>query len=96
METESTRSPVQNGFDFYKSQERSSGSSTFSALWHAHYRLAGEQVKLRHDVEVTRLKDKLDQKSLFGTVKGFCFGALGAVVVVLGLLNMLVALLSAN
>ena len=61
METKNTR-PVQNGFGFFESQDKPSRTSKSSPGWGALFRLEKEQIHLRHEIEIARLKDKLEKR----------------------------------
>lgn len=84
METESTRRPVQNGFDFYGSQEKPSRTSKASPGWGALFRLEKEHIHLRHEFEIARLKDKLEKRRL-DSLRELLIGAGCGIVLAIGL-----------
>jgi len=84
METKNTR-PVQNGFDFYQSQAQTpSRTSKSSPGWGALFRLEKEQIYLRHDFEIARLKDKLEKRRL-DSLRELLIGAGCGIVLTIGI-----------
>jgi len=61
MAEETARRPVQNVFAFDESQRKSQWTSKSSPGWGALFRLEKEQIHLRHEIEIARLKDKLER-----------------------------------
>lgn len=84
MESDNTRRPVQNVFAFDESQRKSPWASKSSPGWGALFRLEKEQIHLRHEIEIARLKDKLEKRRL-DSLRELLIGAGCGIVLTIGI-----------